>query len=120
GKGLVKLIEAGKHKSEEIKELLLKLLVPMLEARIDYLVLGCSHYPYLLPILKSILPPEVTIIDSGEAVARQTKKILEEKTLLNTTRVDTKHRLYTNVDPKVLKELTEADKLGYKVAYLRF
>jgi len=120
GKGLVKLIEAGKHRSDEIKELLLKLLAPMLDASIDYLVLGCSHYPYLLPVLKSILPPEVSIIDSGEAVARQTKKILEENQLLNTTTLDTQHRFYTNVEPKVLRELTEADKFGYEVSYLRF
>src|SRR5690606_3478933 len=120
GKGLVKLIEAGKHRSDEIKELLLKLLAPMLDASIDYLVLGCSHYPYLLPVLKSILPPEVSIIDSGEAVARQTKKILEENQVLNTTTLDTQHRFYTNVEPKVLRELTEADKFGYEVSYLRF
>lgn len=120
GKGLVRLIEAGKHRSAEIRELLLQLLAPMLEARIDYLVLGCSHYPYLLPVLKTILPPGVTVIDSGEAVARQTKKILQENKLLNTTTAQPHHEFYTNVDPEVLRDLVEADKLGYEVSYLRF
>lgn len=120
GKGLVKLIEEGKHRSNEIRELLLKLLAPMLEAKIDYLVLGCSHYPYLLPVLKSILPPEVTIIDSGEAVARQTKKILEENKLLHTTAPQPRHRFYTNVAPEVLRDLVDADQFGYEVSYLRF
>lgn len=120
GKGLVKLIEEGKYRSKEIRELLQQLLAPMLEARIDYLVLGCSHYPYLLPVLKSILPPGVSIIDSGEAVARQTKKVLEENNLQNSGLAQTKHRFYTNVDPKVLKDLTEAEKFGYEVSYLRF
>src|SRR5690606_868089 len=119
GKGLVKLIEEGKYRSGEIRELLLQLLAPMIEARIDYLVLGCSHYPYLLPVLKSLLPPEVTIIDSGEAVARQTKKILEEKDLLNATPAQPQHRFYTNVEPSVHKEMTEDERFAYEVSYLR-
>ncbi|HSP39924.1 MAG TPA: glutamate racemase [Gillisia sp.] len=120
GQGLVKLIEEGKHNSTEIRELLLRLLAPMLEAKIDYLVLGCSHYPYLLPVLRSIFPPDVTIIDSGEAVARQTKKILEENGLMNKSSLKARHRLFSNIDPQVLNELVEADKNGYEVSYLRF
>ena len=120
GQGLVKLIEEGKQNSIEIKDLLLHLLAPMLEAKIDYLVLGCSHYPYLLPVLKTIFPPEVTIIDSGEAVARQTKKVMEENLLMNKNFSEVRHQLFSNVDPQVLKELIEADKRGYQVSYLRF
>jgi glutamate racemase len=45
----------------------------MIKENIDYLVLGCSHYPYLIPQIKKILPSHIKIIDSGEAVARQTK-----------------------------------------------
>ena len=84
GNGLVELIESGKKDSEEAENLLKRLLRPMLQARIDYLVLGCSHYPYLIPLLKRILPEDVQIIDSGEAVARQTKAILLKNGLLNT------------------------------------
>ena len=51
GEGLVELIEMGKVNSEEIKMLLKEYLKPMLEANIDYLVLGCTHYPYLIPLL---------------------------------------------------------------------
>lgn len=120
GQGLVPLIEEGKQDSKEIRELLLHLLAPMLEAKIDYLVLGCSHYPYLLPVLKTIFPPEVTIIDSGEAVARQTKKIMEENGLMNESSLDVRHQLFSNVDPKVLNELIEGAKNGYEVSYLRF
>ncbi len=120
GQGLVKLIEEGKQNSIEIRDSLLHLLAPMLEAKIDYLVLGCSHYPYLMPVLKTIFPPDVTIIDSGEAVARQTKKILEENKLMNQNPSEVQHRLFSNIDPRVLNELTEADKNGYEVSYLRF
>lgn len=78
GTGLVKLIEEGKIDTPEINELLKMYLNPMIEMGIDYLVLGCSHYPYLIPKIKTILPDKIKIIDSGEAVARQTKKILEQ------------------------------------------
>ena len=83
GHGLVELIENGKINSSETKQLLEKYLKPMIANKMDYLVLGCSHYPYLIPQIKKILPKNVTIIDSGEAVARQTKFVLEQNHLLN-------------------------------------
>src|SRR5690606_31858870 len=120
GQGLVRLIEKGEHSTHEMEMLLRQLLKPMLEAHIDYLVLGCSHYPYLMPLLKEIFPPTVTIIDSGEAVARQTKKVLEDNNLQNTAGENPVHRLFSNIDPGVLKLLTEADKNHYEVSYLEF
>ena len=83
GKGLVEHIESGDLQSEKLLNLLKEYVEPMLDNKIDYLVLGCSHYPYLIPILKKIVPKEVKIIDSGEAVARQTKFILEKEGILN-------------------------------------
>lgn len=121
GHGLVELIEKGLYYSEEIRTLLKQLLEPMLKAHIDYLVLGCSHYPYLIPILKEILPENVTIIDSGEAVARQTKTVLEKNSLLKEDKsILEKPIFYSNSDTKVLSELLEAEKNGYQVSYLDF
>lgn len=120
GNGLVSLIEQGQHNTPEMEILLRELLKPMLEVKIDYLVLGCSHYPYLLPVLKKILPEDVTIIDSGEAVARQTQRILEKNFLFNMSKDSPVHHLYSNVDPQVLKTLIAADPNLYKVSYLRF
>lgn len=88
GKGLVELIEAGKHDSPEIRALLQKYLEPMLAENIDHLVLGCTHYPYLIPVLKELLPKHIQIIDSGEAVARQTQAILEKTNSLSTQQSD--------------------------------
>ncbi len=120
GTDLVRMIENGKHNTPEMEKLLRELLKPMLEAKIDFLVLGCSHYPYLLAKLKKIFPPEVKIIDSGEAVAKQTKKVLEENKLLNKENIKSFHQLFTNVDPLVLRNLTGATKNGYEVSYLDF
>ena len=121
GNGLVELIEKGKQDSPEIRELLQKLLQPMLKADIDYLVLGCSHYPYLIKVLSEILPSKVSIIDSGEAVARQTQRILSASNLLNLSQVPAKHQLYTNADVQLLASLIDADQIpGTRVSYLDF
>lgn len=120
GHGLVEIIERGEQDSPETAQLLKKLLKPMTEASVDYLVLGCSHYPYLLPILRKILPEEVFIIDSGEAVARQTRAVLIKEDLLNQENKKPLHRLYSNADPKVLSRLVNAAEFGYEVDYLEF
>lgn len=117
GEGLVELIEMGKLDSFETKALLKSYLKPMLEADIDYLVLGCSHYPYLMPLLLELLPNHVKIIDSGEAVARQTKNVLKSKDLLNLSTFKSKNVFYTNGNPDVLKAIIEDD---YNVKYLDF
>lgn len=106
GHGLVELIENGDIDSPEMDQLLTAYLTPMIEANIDYLVLGCSHYPYLIPKIKKILPEHIQIIDSGEAVARQTQNILKEKIGFNTA-TSSSHIFYTNGNPKVLSDILE-------------
>ena len=89
----------------------------MLEANIDYLVLGCTHYPFLIPLLTALLPKHVKIIDSGEAVARQTKTILAKNNLLNTEIVSPKNQFYTNGNPEVMASLLRNK---FDVEYLDF
>jgi glutamate racemase len=116
GHGLVQLIESGQINSTEMQALLQSYLQPMIEANIDYLVLGCSHYPYLIPQIKKILPEHIQIIDSGQAVARQTQKVLEEKVGISNL-IQPEPIFYTNTYPKVLSEI-----LGekYKVEEINF
>jgi glutamate racemase len=117
GHGLVPLIENGQLHSKEMERLLHLYLEPMIASNIDYLVLGCSHYPYLIPQIKKILPQDIKIIDSGEAVARQTKNVLTEKKALNNSIQKGKAIFYTNANPKVLNEILE-DK--YEILYKDF
>lgn len=105
GHGLVQLIENGDINSAEMNELLESYLKPMIDQNIDYLVLGCSHYPYLIPQIKKIIPEHIQIIDSGEAVARQTKKVLEKHNLLSTTTETSWQKFYTNANPRVLESI---------------
>lgn len=120
GNGLVEAIENGNKDSDFTHELLKKLLAPMIQKKIDYLVLGCSHYPYLIPQIKRVLPENVNIIDSGEAVARQVKKILTSMDLLADTQ-QAPSEFYTNANPQTLKNLLhEGTSETFQVVHLDF
>lgn len=98
GKGLVRLIETGRLREPETREYLGELLRPMLEAGIDHLVLGCTHYPLLIPQLEEVLPDHVRIVDCGPAVARQTRALLERTGLLRDPDGPPQHRVFTTGD----------------------
>jgi len=115
GHGLVQLIENGDINSPEMEELLKSYLTPMIEKNIDFLVLGCSHYPYLIPQIKKIIPEHVQIIDSGEAVAKQTLNILRQNNLLNNANEKSSQIFYTNSEPEVLESiLNNQEKVIFK------
>ncbi len=120
GEGLVPLIEDGKLNSPELNNLLSTYLKPMLNFNIDHLVLGCTHYPYLIPQIKKIIGEKVTIIDSGGAVAKQTKAVLEKHNLLSTGMSIGSHQFYTNVETKVLKEILSDVSVEFNVQKLDF
>ena len=105
GHGLVELIENGEINTPEMENLLKKYLQPMIVENIDYLVLGCSHYPYLIPLIKKIIPKTVQIIDSGQAVAKQTKAILEEHNMINNCEDSSNQTFYSNTNPAVLENI---------------
>ncbi|HLV71017.1 MAG TPA: glutamate racemase [Xanthomarina sp.] len=117
GEGLVHLIETGNIHSEEMSALLNIYMKPMLNANIDYLVLGCTHYPYLLPQLLEILPKHIKIIDSGEAVAKQTQAVLKQHHLLNQSISKPQIEFYSNGKLNVLRSLIGNH---YKIEYLDF
>lgn len=103
GEGLVQLIENGELNSYKLNELLISYLKPMLNYNIDHLVLGCTHYPYLIPQIQNIVGDNVKIIDSGEAVAKQTKAILKKHNLIASQK-KSNHLFYTNIKTNVLSE----------------
>lgn len=80
--GLVELIEAGDLNSPLLRQMLLGYVQPLLAAGCDTLILGCTHYPFLRPLLADMVPAEVAIIDTGAAVARQLQRLLLARDLL--------------------------------------
>lgn len=105
GEGLVNLIEEGKMHSPEMTNLLQKHVRPMLNKNIDHLVLGCTHYPFLTDQIMDIVGDQVKILDSGEAIARQTKVILEQEDVLNKEPGGIESVFYTNKDPQVMQQI---------------
>ncbi len=78
GFGLVELVEKGEYNSKKAQRLLEKYLLPMIEQGADTLVLGCTHYPFLREMIDKVTPHPIAVIDSSNAVAEQTKRILSE------------------------------------------
>lgn len=117
GTGLVEAIESGKVLEASTEKLLKEIMQPIIEKDIDYLVLGCTHYPYLIPQLEKILPSHVKIIDSGKAVARQTKTILEVNNQLTEVQQDSPV-FYTNKNPRILKRFV--GDISEEIRYLDF
>lgn len=120
GKGLVELIEAGLLHTDATRNLLESYVRPMLNEGIDYLVLGCTHYPYLIPLLYEILPEGIKIIDSGEAVAKQTQKVLGEGLLLSASETLGKHQFFTNTDANLLERFVSSVTTEKTVRFLDF
>lgn len=80
--GLVELIEAGQLDSRSTRQLLESILHPMMEQGADTFVLGCTHYPFVQPLIQDIIGPGRFVINPAPAVARQLRHILEEHGLL--------------------------------------
>lgn len=78
GEGFVELVENGILDGPEAEETVRKSLQPLLDAGADRIVLGCTHYPFLKPVISAIAGPDVQIIDPAPAVARQTVRMLEK------------------------------------------
>lgn len=105
GTGLVPLIETGKIDSIEMQTLLASYIKPLLKEQIDCLVLGCTHYPYLIPSIQKITGTHLKIIDSGLAVAKQTKAVLLQNELINRINSKASHQFYINTKKKVLEAI---------------
>lgn len=80
--GLVAEIEKGNLEGAETRSILERALLPMLEKNIDTVVMGCTHYPFVIPLIQQITGPGVRVIDPAPAIARQTRRLLEANHLL--------------------------------------
>lgn len=78
----MELIEAGDLHSPALRQLLQGYVTPLLAAGCDTLILGCTHYPFLKPLLKEMVAADISLIDTGAAVARQLQRLLAERMLL--------------------------------------
>ena len=102
--GLVELIETGDLHSNALVSLLRGYVEPLLAANCDTIILGCTHYPFLKPLLSQMLPSSIILIDTGAAVARQLQRLLDERSLLATgPRSDA--QFWTSASPEKMRKI---------------
>jgi glutamate racemase len=98
--GLVEQVEAGDLAGVKTRALVERYLSPLLERRADIIVLGCTHYPFLRPLIKEIAGSDVAIIDSSEAVARELKRRLADAALFSPAVIGGTECFWTSDDPE--------------------
>lgn len=103
--GLVQQIEQGNLRGGETKKILEDALHPMLERKIDTVVLGCTHYPFVIPLIQEIVGENVRVIDPAPAVAKQVKRLLEAGGMRSDPSARGDVRFFTSGDPDALKSL---------------
>ncbi len=94
--GLVEQVERHALHTPETSRLLQGYLTEILERQADTLVLGCTHYPFLQPLIEHLVGPSVTVIDTGSAIARHLQHRLDECALLNTARTAGNVQFFTS------------------------
>jgi glutamate racemase len=94
--GLVRQIELGRLHTPKTRRILADALTPMLKAGIDTIVLGCTHYPFVIPEILTITGPDVRTIDPAPAIARQVRRVLDQRGLINTDQGRGFLRFYTS------------------------
>lgn len=98
--GLVEQVELGELDSPETRRMVEFFLAPLREAGADTIVLGCTHYPFLRPLIQELAGEDVTLVETGEAVARQLKKRLSQGGLLNESCREGREFFWTSIEPE--------------------
>lgn len=106
--GLVAQIEAGDLASQKTRAILEGALLPMLDQGIDTVVLGCTHYPFAIPLIEEICGPGVRVIDPAPAVARQVERLLNERNLVSLQQGCSELRVFTTGEPGALAGMLPA------------
>jgi glutamate racemase len=98
--GLVMEIDAGHLDTPKVRSILERALDPMLAQGIDTVVLGCTHFPFVIPTITEIAGPGVRVIDPSPAIARQVERLLEENGLRDDKTNAGQRRYLTTGDPQ--------------------
>ncbi len=104
-RGLVELIESGDLAGPRTRAILETVLRPMLVQGIDTLVLGCTHYPFVIPLIRQIAGPSVRVIDPAPAVARQAGRLLSANGWVAAGKTLAPLRFFTSGDPVLFSRL---------------
>jgi glutamate racemase len=99
--GLVEAVESGRWGNAETEALLGRYLDKLLANGVDTIILGCTHYPFLRPLIEKLVGCDIKVIDSGVAVARQVVRVLEKKILAADDSQAGSELFFTSGDPEI-------------------
>lgn len=103
--GLVEFVEAGETDSEQVRVLASRLLNPIQLAKVDTLLLGCTHYPFLARVIQDVVGRDVVLVSSAEETAFEVREILSNSSLSAPEDVTGRYTFLSSGDPERFKEL---------------
>jgi len=103
--GLVEAIESGEITTQSTRLILQRALIPMIEKGADTIVLGCTHFPFVVPMIKNIVGPEVAVIDPSPAIAKRVSFLLNELNLIKRYSSITEIIFSTTGKPESFKQI---------------
>ena len=114
----VPLVETGWHNGATTKSIAHTYLKPLLQAKVDTIILGCTHYPLLHQVIKSVVGPKVTLVDSAPSTSRVLKESLRSQNLLASKKAKGKLEVYVSDLPRDFIHLGERF-LGHKMGHIK-
>jgi len=102
--GLVEAIEAGDIRTKSTREILQRALIPMVADRADTIVLGCTHFPFVVPLIKEIVGSEISVIDPAPAIAKRAAYLLNDLDLIQRYPAQAETQYATSGDPGKFKD----------------
>jgi glutamate racemase len=102
---LVPLVERGLFDTEEVYEVVYRSLHPLLDKEIDCLILGCTHYPFLAPVIQSVMGQHIALISSADETAREVSTILYHRSALASSRELPVHQFFCSGDPALFQQI---------------
>lgn len=103
--GWVEQVESGDLTGPKVRALVERQVLPLIERGADTLVLGCTHYPFLVPLIREVAGPDVHVIDPSQAVARELKRRMERANLLSAAKENGRENFWTTGDPARVSQL---------------
>ncbi|ODG90346.1 MULTISPECIES: glutamate racemase [Bacillaceae] len=101
------IVENGDYNKPEIFEIVKHTLAPLIDSNIDTLILGCTHYPLLSPIIQKVMGPSIQLISSGDETALEVSAILDQQNILSNSEITT-HEFFTTGDPTIFSKIASS------------
>lgn len=103
----VPLVESGQFHSNETRDIVVNALVPFKDSLTDCMILGCTHYPFLMDTIADVMGPGVNLISSADETAREISTLLSHRGQLAATDADPDHRFFCSGEPEVFLNIAE-------------